>query len=304
MSTWIARRWQRAVEKLVEDALAKLILFALLLATTGAVALGAIIWSGLHVETKWKLVGIGAMGAVLLGLATAAFLVVRVASRSGRGQLYEVADLEDQLAQMGYGVELVRGVLNSLQSMLAADEEFDYDEMVEHGVLEPARVFLTRAPGEEVRLSVLLPDDNVFKMRWAGGHRLMSKKRFELPVADSFAGIALALRQTMHCLDVTKDERFKPHPKATRPYKSLVVVPVWIGDDVVGTLNVVSTYADIFTAADVMFMEVIGSVIDLLLSMERDDARIFGRSGDDEAESEGSLMPTDARRKLSTTVSV
>lgn len=62
---------------------------------------------------------------------------------------------------------------------------------------------------------------------------------------------------------LSEDDRFKPHPQATRPYESIVSVPLWADDDVDGVLNVVSTDADAFNAVDRSYLALIGSVIDV-----------------------------------------
>lgn len=264
---WLGDRWGRALEKAVEDALAKLILFALVLVAAAGATLAILLRNELH---GWRLV----IPVLLIGDVVAGVGVYRLAGRTERLQLYNVTDLEDQFAQLSYGAEFMRGALNRLQEMIADDvENFEYDEMAEHGVLEPARIFLTRGIGEQVRLSVLIPDGRIFRMRWAAGHNLMSKRRFELPIDNSIAGIAYRRNETEHCPDVTTDPRFVPNAYATRPFRSLIAVPLHIGTDAAGTLNVVSTLDAIFTEADVLFVELLASLLDLLLSLEKDDGR-------------------------------
>lgn len=261
------------LENVLAEFLAKVVLAALLLGASGAAGLLVLIWVKTHLSLTWRIVLVAASLSLVIGLGTATIGVLRLRYRTRRLQLYNVTELEDQLAQAAYAQEFLRGLLETLQEMFAVDEVFEYDEFAEGAVLDPARGFLARAPGEEVRLSVLVPDGDDFKMRWAAGHRPLSKANFRIRINDSFAGRAFHLRETQRCPDVTKEPTFTPHPKATRPYKTIVSTPVKMGDEVAGALNAISTYADVFTEADVLFIELIATVVSLLLALEHDDER-------------------------------
>jgi hypothetical protein len=45
---------------------------------------------------------------------------------------------------------------------------------------------------------------------------------------------------------VQEDDRFEPNPKATRPFCSLVSVPLRINEDTVGAFTVISTRKNAF----------------------------------------------------------
>jgi GAF domain-containing protein len=118
------------------------------------------------------------------------------------------------------------------------------------GLLAPAREFLIQAPGEDVRLSVLVPEGQDFRMKWMAGHRLVSKQDFRLRIGESFSRFAFQTGQIESSEDVDSDPRFQPHPRAERPYYSIISVPIRSGDDVVAVFNVVSTLPYAFTEAD------------------------------------------------------
>lgn len=138
-------------------------------------------------------------------------------------------------------------------------------EFIERGVLEPARSYLTQAPGEDVRLSAQVPKGQDFVMRFAAGHSLEARHDFRLPIAGSFGGHAFQSNQIQWTGDVERDPRWSKHLKAQggREYASLVSVPLSVRDQVVGVLNVVSTYKQAFSEADRTYVELLGSILSL-----------------------------------------
>lgn len=173
-------------------------------------------------------------------------------------------------------------VLESLQKVVRGTiPGVTVDVFVEQGVLNPAREFLTRGEGEDVRLSILEPDGDEFRMIFAAGHTLESKQRFRLPVEGSFAGFALRSGQIEFTGDVDLDERFVRHPKARpgRDYKSIISVPIRSGEQTVGVLNVISTFEDAFEEADFNYVRLIGAVLNVVWSMAAD----IPSTGDDPA---------------------
>lgn len=230
-----------------------------------------------------------------------------VTRRRGRQPTAEaaarIAELEWENALYGYYAKMLDDVLRTTQQMVRGDlEGVSMDTFVEQGILEAARQFLRQAPGEDVRLSVVVPDaEGILRMKWMAGHRLTSKHAFSLPVAGSFSQLALQSGRIEWSFDVNSDHRFQPHPRAERPYASIISVPLRAGDDVVAVLNVVSTYPFAFTAADFVFIGLIGAVIDVVWSMAAggDAPAIEARANHREL-TEGSTRrprPTDDRNR-------
>jgi hypothetical protein len=161
--------------------------------------------------------------------------------------------------------DLIYEALETLQKIVrGALPGVTIDELIEQGLLEPARQFLERGGGEEVRLSVLVPDGTDFLMRWAAGHRLESKRRFRHAINTTFSRIAFETGQIAYSADVADDPRFEPFPEATRHYRSLISVPIRAGDDVVAVLNVLSTFPHAFFEPDLAFVKLVGAVLDFV----------------------------------------
>lgn len=174
-----------------------------------------------------------------------------------------IAELERQNALYGYYASFLWEVMQTLQKAIHGDiPGVTLDDLVEHGILNPARELLRQAPGEDVRLSVLVPEGQEFTMRWAAGHRFASKQSFRLRINDSFSRFAYT-GDIAYSEDVDADDRFEPHPRAERPYRSIVSAPLRSGDDVVAVFNVVSTVPFAFTLADFVFIGLLGAMIDV-----------------------------------------
>lgn len=195
--------------------------------------------------------------------------------------LHESYDVLDTLLQR-YAEERTLGsyyethlydVLESLQKVVRGTiPGVTVDVFIEQGVLSPAREFLTRGEGEDVRLSILEPHGEEFRMAHAAGHTLESKQKFRLPIEGSFAGFALQSEQIEATGDVDLDERFVRHPKARpgREYKSIISVPIRSGEETVAVLNVISTFENAFEEADFNYVRLIGAVLNVVWSLAAD----------------------------------
>lgn len=218
-----------------------------------------------HVEV-WVVV----LAAVLFGGAGLA-----VGRRNGGtqeliGQLLVELDLNQYYADHLYEV------LETLQKIISQSiPGVSFSEFVERGMLEPARQYLTQGPGEDIRLSVLVPDERHqdFVMEFAAGHRLESRGSFRLPIAGSFAGHAYASGEIQWTNDVDTDQRWSKHPRARpdRAYGSLVSVPIKVQDQVIGVLNVISTYKNAFSPADRTYIELLGSILSVAWSLGEEE---------------------------------
>jgi GAF domain-containing protein len=104
---------------------------------------------------------------------------------------------------------------------------------------------------------------NDFVMRWAAGHRLESQRKFRQPIDEMFARFSYRSGDVELSDDVQTDERWKPLAKATRPYRSLVTVPIHRGDETVAVLNAISTYPAAFGDGDIMFLQLLAAIIEV-----------------------------------------
>lgn len=171
-----------------------------------------------------------------------------------------------------YYAEHVREVLETLQKAIVGGiPGVTVRDYVERGILAPARHWLTQRPGEDVRLSIIVPDEQEkeFRLEYEAGHSVEARRKFGLEIAGSFAGFAYSSGETQWTNDVERDERWTPHPRARpeRGYGSLASVPIRAGDEVVGVFNVLSTYKGAFGPGELAYIEVLGSLINVAYSL-------------------------------------
>lgn len=195
----------------------------------------------------------------------------------GVAVLIPVAFLVGRVAEAGenlepFYVDHVKEVLDTLQKIVAGEiPDVSVDAFIERGILVPAREWLVtpRRKGEEVRLSVLTVEGAQFSMLFEAGHSVEARQKFELPTTGSFAGHALASGEMQWTNDVEADPRWTAHPKARpgREYGSLACAPIRVGDGVVAVLSVLSTEKNAFLPSELMYIDVLGSIIGVAWSL-------------------------------------
>jgi hypothetical protein len=134
-------------------------------------------------------------------------------------------------------------------------------DFITRGVLQPARDMLGESPAEGVRLSILHPRDGYFEMLFSAGHRLESHEKYRLRIADSLSRIALEDGILTHWDDVTEDSRFSANLQATRPFCSMVSMPIIVGANVGAVFNVIATNPEAFDPTDVTYIAALGTII-------------------------------------------
>jgi GAF domain-containing protein len=218
--------------------------------------------------------GVIALLSLLTGILDAAvplWLVIAVAV------LVPVAFLAGRVAEAGenlepFYVDHVKEVLDTLQKIVAGDiPDVSAAAFIERGILAPARQWLVTAKGsdEEVRLSVLVPEGDQFSMLFEAGHSVEARQKFELSTAGSFAGHALVSGEMQWTNDVDADPRWTLHPKARpgREYGSFTCAPIRVGDEIVAILSVLSTEKNAFLPSELMYIDVLGSIIGVAWSL-------------------------------------
>lgn len=153
-------------------------------------------------------------------------------------------------------------------------------DFVTQGLFEPAQGALAETGTRgEVRFSVLRAENDVFNMTIALGQGLDSRKAYELPVKDSFAGLALNSQEVEWSNDLKNDPRYKPHPKAKpeREYQSMVCVPLKHANQANHVLAVIATEKEAFSAADRIYLKTLTRIADVawatILANQRGDER-------------------------------
>lgn len=226
--------------------------------------------------------------AALIGLV--AFLVGLVlgtamgGAREGDGLKTKISELESRTGELGEYetyAEHVRDALGELRKVVAKElPSVSTRDFIEVGIFEPAYRLLRRdhrdADRGDVRFSILVSDGDDFVMADdsgllpAHGHRSESRQRFRLAIKDSFAGVAFNSGRVQSSNDLSADQRFKRHPKAStdREYQSMVSVPLWRAGEVDGVLNVLAVRKDAFSPVDRTYITLLASVIDVARSLD------------------------------------
>jgi GAF domain len=193
----------------------------------------------------------------------AAFVVAVLAAIGG---LIFGRATQDRSDLPAYQADLLGEAILALRVYATGRLGVSFDDLIERGILDPARFGMTVVAGEEIRLSILELDDSgeVFKMRYQSGHTLGRKENFSLPRV-SLAGHAFDAKELKWTDDVDADPRWQPHPLAQQRhrYRSLASMPVVVGDESVAVLNVVSTETSAFLGGDLTFIELLGALLAL-----------------------------------------
>jgi hypothetical protein len=223
--------------------------------------LGVLVWQGGSVPA-WT-----AVLAVLIVVA----LAVGLGARAGQRR----AELEGDFGLAAWAVERyelytdhVADVLDRLQRVLVGDlEGVAIPDYIERGIVEPARDVL-QGPHEDIRISVLLPqDDDRWRMAWAAGHSLDGRRKYNERITDTLSRDPYESGEAEYWPDVTIDDRFRPNPRSSRPFYSMLSQPLRAGDTIVGVLNVVSSVVDAFDAAEQRYVASLASVIGVALGV-------------------------------------
>ncbi|HEV7769531.1 MAG TPA: GAF domain-containing protein [Solirubrobacterales bacterium] len=214
-----------------------------------ALLLGALLVA--LVLTGWKVPAwaLAAMGFLALLLV---YLARRVAGREAHELRPKLKSAEDKLDRHeSYGSNLC-SVLDTFQKINAKDiEGMTMGGFIERGILAPARdVMRENGHPHDLRMSVLLVADGHFQMVWAAGHNIESQRKIQA------------------WKNAPAEERsFTQNPKATRGFRSMVSIPILMGDKTHGVFNIVTDSEDAFDPADINYLTSLGSIIQLAFGM-------------------------------------
>jgi hypothetical protein len=190
----------------------------------------------------------------------------------------EVPELEESVARLEWGLdrhefytEHIAKMLDQLQRVVARDIEVPIPVYIERGILQPARDLLMKDPAADVRLSVLMPSGERWKMVFAAGHSVAGQTKYNERIADTLSRLPLETGETHKWSDVIEDDRFRLNPKATREIHAMISLPLWAGDNRVGVLNVVSSLPDLFDQAEFSYVESLASIVSVAISVHLQD---------------------------------
>lgn len=240
------------------------------------------------------------LAAVIAGLTLAFGLLLGARKGAEADVLKErITDLEamtKELATYQAYAEHLRDALADLRKALAGElPAFSLRDFVENGLFEPAQRLLGRSGDRgEIRFSILHPDGDDFVMSGedglfpALGHSPEGRQQFRMPRIESFSLHAYQQGKIFASGHLSEDDRFTPHQKATRPYESIVSIPLWKWGEVDGVLNVVATEPEAFNAADRSYLALLGPIIDVARAAE-ELAYVEGEAEDADA-SDGTMI--------------
>lgn len=235
-------------------------------------ALAAVVVTGGTVPA-WTLVGMTLVAIALVYLTRRATgretRELRPALRAAEGKL----DRHDS-----YGSNLC-SVLDTFQKINANDiAGMTMREFIDRGILIPARdVMRENGHTSDLRMSVLVASDGHFSMVWASGHQIESQRKYRVPVDQTISRVAFEKRAPQVWKNAPEEERgFMKNPKATRGFKSMVSIPILMGDETHGVFNSVTDRENAFDPADISYLTSLGAVIQLAFGMAVAEVRSNG----------------------------
>lgn len=223
--------------------------------------LGLLIWQG------------GTVPAWLLLLPISiALLIAVVGARNVRTKTVDMESLGKEFGRSGEYSRHLQNSLDALQRVVSGDVDAEIPYYLEQGVLEPARRILNEKPAENVRLSVLLPSEHTpdhWSMPWAAGHSMVGQLKYDQLIADTLARHAFETGETQYWPDTTDQTEFHQNPMASAPTRSLVSIPIWEGDKILGVFDAVSSEKDAFDETERIFLASLAGVIAVAVSFWR-----------------------------------
>ena len=143
-------------------------------------------------------------------------------------------------------------LLVSLNAISAA--AIDSDGLLERVVEETMR--FTDASGAVVEM---VDGDDLIYIKAAG--QIAAHVGLRLPRADSLSGLCVRQRAIQRCDDTENDERVNREASRTIGIRSMLVVPLLFGEDVVGVLKATSAHTSAFTNEHVEALQLAAGII-------------------------------------------
>lgn len=105
-------------------------------------------------------------------------------------------------------------------------------------------------------------------MVWASGHNIESQRKYRVPIEKTISKVAYEKKAIQVWKNAPEEGRsFVKNPKATRSFRSMVSIPILMGDKTHGVFNIVTNREDAFDPADINYLTSLGSIIQLAFGM-------------------------------------
>jgi GAF domain len=219
-----------------------------------AVALLVVGWT----VPAWTLV---AALIVAIGLM---YITRRVAGREAIELRPRLEAAEEKLDRHDSYGENICSIMDNYQRVLAGDiKGVSIVDFIERGILTAGRdVMQENGHAADLRMSVLMAKEENFEMWWASGHSMQGQTKYKQPIAKTVSRIAFEKKSMQMWKNVPQEERdFEENPHATRRFKSMVSIPLLVGDRATGVFNIVTARENAFDGADVNYLTSLGAVI-------------------------------------------
>lgn len=127
---------------------------------------------------------------------------------------------------------------------------------------------LTKRKGNQHRVAIFVKEGDQLRIHQGYGYSSEGKKNLRLAM-DTSAGYVFTTGEVYSSGDVlSPGNRFKVHPKASRQYRSLICVPIKLGTQILGVLNVDGEEINSFTKDDEDYLTYLANSLYILLYFE------------------------------------
>jgi putative methionine-R-sulfoxide reductase with GAF domain len=119
------------------------------------------------------------------------------------------------------------------------------------------------------------------------GFSITGKEKLRLKINSSIAGNVFVNGEYSYCKDVTKEKDFKPHPKATKNYKSLLCVPIKIDGYTVAVLSIDGSEEDCFSSDDISYFQIFSNQLAIIFDIMGKDIILGGMTNGEKVQNTG-----------------
>jgi putative methionine-R-sulfoxide reductase with GAF domain len=106
----------------------------------------------------------------------------------------------------------------------------------------------------------------------AAGHSLAGREKYRERIVDTLSRFAYESGDPQSWDNVSEEPMFMPTPEATRPFRSMVSLPIRSGDDILGVFNVISAEPYAFDPAEERYIASLGGVINVAVGIMLSDS--------------------------------
>ncbi|BCB04728.1 GAF domain-containing protein [Bacillus sp. KH172YL63] len=132
------------------------------------------------------------------------------------------------------------------------------------------------------------PDDpDNLKIFEGCGFSINGKEKLRLKIDSSIAGNVFSSGEYSYCKDLTKEKDFKPHPKATKSYSSLLCVPIKIDGFTLAVLSIDGSETDCFSPDDISYFQIFSNQLAIIFDIMGKDIILGGMTNGEKVQNTG-----------------